>query len=69
MTDGIEVLPAILYTLLDFSFNMTLSVLLTSVQLSRGGGALNFHFGIGMQPDELNRGACEWSTSEFGTLQ
>ena len=35
------------------------------------GRALNFHFGIGVQPERPNRGnrgANEWTTAEFGTL-
>ena len=30
-------------------------------------GALNFHFGMGVWPKGLNRGACEWTTAKFGT--
>ena len=33
-----------------------------------GGGALNFHFGIGVQPERPNRGACEQTTVKFGIL-
>ena len=36
--------------------------------LPLGGGTPNFHFGIGKQPEGLNRRACEWITVEFGTL-
>ena len=32
------------------------------------GEALNFHLGIGVRPERPNRGACEWTTAEFGTL-
>ena len=34
----------------------------------RGGGALNFHFGIWVRPKGPNWGACERITTEFGTL-
>ena len=30
--------------------------------------ALNFHFGIGVWPERPNRGACEQTTAQFGTL-
>ena len=33
-----------------------------------GEGALNFHFGIGVWPEEPNRGDCEWTTAKFGTF-
>ena len=28
------------------------------------GGALNFQFGIGVQPEGPNRGACKWTTAD-----
>ena len=33
-----------------------------------GGGRLNFYFGIGVRPKGPNRGACEQTAAEFGTL-
>ena len=32
------------------------------------GETLNFHFGIGVRPEGSNRGVCEWTTAEFGTI-
>ena len=35
-----------------------------SIMYSRGGGALNFQFGIGVQPEGPNRGAFERTTAD-----
>ena len=31
-------------------------------------GALNFQYGASVRPEGSNKGACEWTTAEFGTL-
>ena len=39
------------------------------VSLQKSREPLNFYFGIGVQPEGPNRGACERITDEVGTLR